>query len=255
MVAAEDTRRLRSLAARLGVTVKGKVVSCFDHNELARADQLLDTVEAGGLVVLVTDAGMPAVSDPGYRLVARAVERRVAVTAAPGPSAVITALALSGLPTDRFTFEGFAPRKPGDRRRLLTSLSEEPRTMVFFEAPHRIAQLLADMADALGGGRLVAVCRELTKRYEEVLRGPVAEIADQVAARCASDQGFRGEIALVVAGRPPQEAQLSVADVLPRVQELLAQGVRLKEAVADVAQLSGVSKRDLYNAAVLARSD
>ncbi|WP_125778385.1 16S rRNA (cytidine(1402)-2'-O)-methyltransferase [Antribacter gilvus] len=247
VVAAEDTRRLHALAARLGVTVGGRVVSYHEHNETARADELLDVVEGGGTVVVVTDAGMPSVSDPGYRVVGRAIERGVRVTAAPGPSAVLTALALSGLPTDRFTFEGFAPRKAGDRSRTFAALSAEPRTMVFFEAPHRIAETLDAMAQAFGADRPAAVCRELTKTYEEVLRGPLATLATE-----ARERALRGEICVVVAGAPPTEAaspEELVGDVLERV----ASGERLKEAVAAVAEAAGVPKRDLYAAALAAR--
>ncbi len=253
VVAAEDTRRLHALADRLGVTVRGRDVSFYEHNEVARADELLDVVEGGGTVVVVTDAGMPAVSDPGFRAVARAVERGVRVTAAPGPSAVLSALALSGLPTDRFTFEGFTSRKPGERARALAALAAEPRTMVFFEAPHRIAATLAAMATAFGADRPAAVCRELTKTYEEVLRGPLSVLAEQVAAREADGgPGLRGEICVVVGGAPAAatpSTQDLVAEVLARVDA----GERLKEASADVAAAAGISRRDLYNAALAAR--
>ncbi|WP_408632821.1 16S rRNA (cytidine(1402)-2'-O)-methyltransferase [Myceligenerans pegani] len=247
VVAAEDTRRLHALAGRLGVKVAGRVVSFHEHNETARADDLLDTVASGGTVAVVTDAGMPSVSDPGYRVVARAIERGLRVTAAPGPSAVLTALALSGLPTDRFTFEGFPPRKPGERARSLAALATEPRTMVFFEAPHRIADTLAAMARAFGDDRPGAVCRELTKTYEEVLRGGLGELA----ARADGTQ-LRGEICVVVAGAPPAPAA-SVDDVVGEVLDRVAGGERLKTAVAAVAEATGLPKRDLYAAALAAR--
>jgi 16S rRNA (cytidine1402-2'-O)-methyltransferase len=252
VVAAEDTRRLLALAARLGVKVSGRIVSTYEHNEVARADELVDVVVQGGTVVVVTDAGMPTVSDPGYRLVTRAVERGVAVTAAPGPSAVLTALALSGLATDRFTFEGFVPRKAGERARTLADLATELRTMVFFEAPHRIGATLAAMAQAFGGERPGAVCRELTKTHEEVLRGPLAALAATAAAREAAGEPLRGEICVVVGGfaRGPAVALDDlVAEVLDRVRA----GERLKQAAADVAESSGTSRRDLYNAALAAR--
>jgi len=253
VVAAEDTRRLHALADRLGVRVRGRVVSYYEHNEAARADELLDVVDGGGTVVVVTDAGMPAVSDPGFRAVARAVERGVRVTAAPGPSAVLTALALSGLPTDRFTFEGFAPRKPGDRSRAFAALAAEPRTMVFCEAPHRIAATLVSMAESFGADRPAAVCRELTKTYEEVLRGPLGTLAADVAARSADGgPGLRGEICVVVAGAPAPRAA-SIEDLVSEVLARVAEGERLKEVAADVAATSGVSRRDLYNAALAAR--
>nr|WP_029289962.1 16S rRNA (cytidine(1402)-2'-O)-methyltransferase [Cellulomonas sp. HZM] len=246
VVAAEDTRRLRALAARLGVTVGGRVVSHHEHNEQRSADELLDVVEGGGTVVVVTDAGMPAVSDPGFRVVAAAVRRGLDVTAAPGPSAVLTALALSGLPTDRFCFEGFAPRRPGERARALAELADERRTMVFFESPHRVADLLAAMCDAFGGDRPAAVCRELTKTYEEVRRGPLAELATWAAGE------VRGEIVVVVQGAPRRRA--SVPDLVPEVLARSDAGERLKDVVADVATTAGVPKRDLYSAALEARA-
>ncbi|MGF0117970.1 16S rRNA (cytidine(1402)-2'-O)-methyltransferase [Promicromonospora sp. Marseille-Q5078] len=252
VVAAEDTRRLHALAARLGVTVQGRVTSFHEHNEVARADELLDVVADGGTVVVVSDAGMPAVSDPGYRVVARAVERGVRVTAAPGPSAVLTALALSGLPTDRFTFEGFVPRKTGDRSRWLGALAAEHRTMVFFEAPHRIAETLRAMADAFGADRPAAVCRELTKTYEEVLRGALTDVVAEADARAADGDGLRGEICVVVGGAPAGAAP-SVEDLVPEVLARVEAGERLKTVVADVATAAGVPKRDLYAAALAAR--
>lgn len=252
VVAAEDTRRLHALADRMGVAVGGRVVSYYEHNETARADELLDVVDGGGTVVVVTDAGMPSVSDPGYRVVARAVERGLRVTAAPGPSAVLTALALSGLPTDRFTFEGFVPRKPGERSRALGALATEPRTMVFFEAPHRIAATLEAMADAFGAERPAAVARELTKTYEEVLRGPLGELAATAAARSADGEGLRGEICVVVGGAPAARAA-SVEELVGEVLDRVAGGERLKDAAGDVAAAAGVSRRDLYNAALAAR--
>jgi len=252
VVAAEDTRRLHALAARLGVTVAGRVTSYHEHNEEARADELLDVVADGGTVLVVSDAGMPAVSDPGYRVVARAVERDLRVTAAPGPSAVLTALALSGLPTDRFTFEGFVPRKAGERSRWLGALAAEPRTMVFFEAPHRITDTLHAMGDAFGADRPAAVCRELTKTYEEVLRGPLADVVAEADARAADGDGLRGEICVVVGGAPAGAAP-SVEDLVPEVLARVQAGERLKAAVADVATAAGVPKRDLYAAALAAK--
>ena len=246
VVAAEDTRRLRALAARLGVTVGGRVVSYYEHNEAARADELLEVVAGGGTVVVVTDAGMPSVSDPGFRLVAAAVRAGVTVTSAPGPSAVLTALALSGLATDRFCFEGFPPRKPGERARALADLADERRTMVFFEAPHRVGDLLEAMAEAFGPDRPAAVCRELTKTYEEVLREPLAGLV-----AWARSTEVRGEIVVVVAGA--ERTQLSTTDLVAEVLARADAGERLKEAVADVATTAGVAKRDLYAAALAAR--
>ncbi|MDF2806274.1 MAG: rRNA ((1402)-2-O)-methyltransferase [Cellulosimicrobium sp.] len=247
VVAAEDTRRLHALAGRLGVQVGGRVVSFHEHNESDRADDLLDVVDGGGTVLVVSDAGMPSVSDPGFRVVARAVEREIPVTTAPGPSAVLTALALSGLPTDRFCFEGFLPRKAGDRSRALAGLADEPRTLVFFEAPHRVAETLAAMAEAFGADRPAAVARELTKTYEEVLRGTLGELAE----RAAGEQ-LRGEICVVVGGAPPR-GPVPLAELVPHVLARVDGGERLKDVVADVAQDAGVPKRDLYAAALEAR--
>ena len=196
VVAAEDTRRLKRLCGELGVSIGGRVVSYFEGNEAARTPVLVEALESGERVLVVTDAGMPSVSDPGFRLVAAAVERGIAVTAVPGPSAVLTALAVSGLPVDRFCFEGFLPRKAGERGRRLASLRDEPRTMVFFEAPHRTAASLAAMADAFGADRRGAVCRELTKTHEEVRRAGLAELAAWAA------DGVRGEVTVVVEGAP-----------------------------------------------------
>ncbi|QTE28925.1 16S rRNA (cytidine(1402)-2'-O)-methyltransferase [Pengzhenrongella sicca] len=247
VVAAEDTRRLRALAARMGVAVGGRIVSCHEHNEAERADELLDVVRGGGTVLVVTDAGMPSVSDPGFRLVAAAVEAGLPVTAAPGPSAVLTALALSGLPTDRFCFEGFPPRKPGEQARAFAELADERRTLIFFESPRRLAATLAVMAAAFGAARPAAVCRELTKTYEEVVRLPLGELAAWSAAG-----EMLGEIAIVVAGAPARTA--SVADVVGEVLTRTDGGEHLKSVVAEVAEAAGVSKRELYAAALERRS-
>jgi 16S rRNA (cytidine1402-2'-O)-methyltransferase len=248
VVAAEDTRRLRSLAAALGVTVTGRVISHYDAVEASRLPGLLDDVRAGRTVLVVTDAGMPAVSDPGYRLVAAAAAEDLPVTCLPGPSAVTTALVLSGLPCERFCFEGFAPRRAGERRRWLATLVAEPRATVFFESPHRLAETLADAVDVLGPGRAAAVCRELTKTHEEVLRGPLSELAEW-----AAEGPVRGEITVVLAGAAPSAAP-SVESLVDAVEERVADGERLKDAVAVVAQAAGVSKRELYAAALAARS-
>ncbi|NIJ10570.1 16S rRNA (cytidine1402-2'-O)-methyltransferase [Saccharomonospora amisosensis] len=246
VVAAEDTRRLRALATALGVTPSGRVVSFYDDVESARLPKLLDALRAGETVLLVSDAGMPSVSDPGYRLVAACVAEQLPVTALPGPSAVTTALAVSGLPTDRFCFEGFAPRKSGERARWLRELAGESRTVVFFESPRRLAATLAEAAQALGGTRQAAVCRELTKTYEEIRRGNLAELAHWAA------EGVRGEITVVLAGARPPSASTAdlVAEVLARVEA----GERLKTASAEVAAASGVSKKELYNAALRDRA-
>ena len=246
VVAAEDTRRLRDLCRRIGVTVEGRVVSYFDGNEASRAGLLVDALLAGQTVVVVTDAGMPSVSDPGFRVTAAAIEAGVRVTAVPGPSAVLTALALSGLPTDRFCFEGFLPRKSGERRRRLAGVASEERTMVFFEAPHRLADFLSDAALELGAARPAAVCRELTKTYEEVVRLPLGELASWAQGE------VRGEITVVIAGAAP--VVVSEADAVASVLARVASGARLKDAAAAVASETGLSKGTLYNEALSARS-
>ncbi|WP_030259985.1 MULTISPECIES: 16S rRNA (cytidine(1402)-2'-O)-methyltransferase [Streptomyces] len=250
VIAAEDTRRLRRLTQALGVTPAGRVVSYFEGNEVGRTPELVEALLGGARVLLVTDAGMPSVSDPGYRLVAAAVEAEVKVTAVPGPSAVLTALALSGLPVDRFTFEGFLPRKTGDRARQLASIAAEPRTMVFFEAPHRIAEALTAMAEAFGPERPAAVCRELTKTYEEVKRGPIGELAAWAA------EGVKGEITVVVAGAPPAAPQELTPAELARLVALREEaGERRKEAIAAVAVELSLPKREVFDAVVAAKKE
>ncbi|MGH3609358.1 MAG: 16S rRNA (cytidine(1402)-2'-O)-methyltransferase [Pseudonocardiaceae bacterium] len=243
VVAAEDTRRLRALAAALGVSVTGRIVSHYDAVEVARLPTLLAAIRGGATVLLVTDAGMPAVSDPGFRLVAACVQEGLRVTCLPGPSAVTTALAVSGLPTARFCFEGFAPRRGGPRRRWLAGLASEARTCVFFESPHRLAATLTDAADVLGPDRAAAVCRELTKPYEEVRRGGLGALAQWAA------DGVRGEVTVVLSGAPVADPP-EVADLVDEVTERVSSGERLKEAVAAVATAHGVAKRDLYQAVV-----
>ncbi|HWG94021.1 MAG TPA: 16S rRNA (cytidine(1402)-2'-O)-methyltransferase [Mycobacteriales bacterium] len=246
VVAAEDTRRLRRLCADLGVEPRGRVVSCFEGNERERVPELLDAVRAGQRVLLVTDAGMPTVSDPGYRLVAAAAAEDLPVTCVPGPSAVTTALAVSGLPTDRFAFESFLPRKAGERRARLGELRTETRTAVLFEAPHRLAAALADMAEVLGADRRAVVCRELTKTHEEVRRGTLAELAAWAAG------GVLGEVTVVVAGADPV-AELADADLPAAVAHREAAGLTRKEAIAAVAQETGRPRREVYDAVVAAK--
>ncbi len=246
IVAAEDTRRLRRLTGALGVEVGGRVVSYFEGNEIARTSELVEALGAGLRVLLVTDAGMPSVSDPGYRLVAAAVAAGHPVTAVPGPSAVLTALALSGLPVDRFCFEGFLPRKAGERVARLAELVAEPRTTVFFEAPHRLAASLSAMADVLGADRPAAVCREMTKTYEEVRRGGLGELASWAA------DGVRGEVTVVVAGAAPGSSA-EPGDLVGEVALLVAAGTRLTDATAAVAARHGVSRRALYDAVLASR--
>jgi 16S rRNA (cytidine1402-2'-O)-methyltransferase len=246
VVAAEDTRRLQRLAAALGVTVGGSVVSFYEDVERARTPRLVADVAAGRTVLVVTDAGMPVVSDPGYRLVAACVAEGLDVRCLPGPSAVLAALAVSGLPTDRFCFEGFAPRADGKRRSWLATLAAEPRTAVFFESPRRLASLLAVAVDVLGADRPAAVCRELTKTHEETLRGSLGQLAAWAAAR-----DVLGEITVVLG--PAAPADVDPSDLAGAVLARAAEGVRLKDAAAEVADAHGVSKKALYDAALRAR--
>ena len=245
VVAAEDTRRLTRLLRELEVTISGRLVSYFEGNESSRTDQLLDELRRGARVVLVTDAGMPSVSDPGYRLVTAAVGAGVTVTVVPGPSAVLAAVAVSGLPVDRFCFEGFLPRKRGERRRRLEQLTDEPRTTVFFEAPHRTAATLSAMADVFGPDRAGAVCRELTKTHEEVVRGGLAELASW------AQTGVRGEVTVVVSGAeaPPGPTPDAWPGLVAAEQ---AVGATRSEAVKRVARLAGVPKREVYDAVLAA---
>jgi 16S rRNA (cytidine1402-2'-O)-methyltransferase len=250
VIAAEDTRRLRRLCADLDIRPTGRVVSFFDANEAARVPGLLDALRAGRDVLVITDAGMPSVSDPGYRLVAAAVAAGLDVTALPGPSAVTTALAVSGLPVDRFCFEGFLPRKAGERRRALGALAAESRTMVFFEAPHRLAAAVRDLAAAFGADRQAAVCRELTKTYEEVRRGGLGELADWAAGE------VRGEITLVVAGAEADASDRAEPEALAAaVAEAEQAGASRKDAIAAVARVHGRPKREVFDAVVAAKRD
>lgn len=242
VIAAEDTRRLRRLTGELGIEPRGRITSYFEGNEQARTPQLVEALLSGQRVLLVTDAGMPSVSDPGYRLVAAAVEHDVLVTAVPGPSAVLTALAVSGLPVDRFCFEGFLPRKAGERSRRLAVLGDEERTMVFFEAPHRTETVLGAMAQAFGGERHAAVCRELTKTHEEVRRGTLAELVDWAAGQ------IRGEVTIVVEGAPAAEPTEDPAELAALVAADEARGVPRKQAIVEVARRAGVPKRIVYDA-------
>ncbi|QFG24706.1 16S rRNA (cytidine(1402)-2'-O)-methyltransferase [Actinomadura sp. WMMB 499] len=248
VVAAEDTRRLRRLASDLGVDVSGRVVSYFDQNERTRADELLGELLAGRDVLVITDAGMPGVSDPGYRLVRAAVAADVPMSVLPGPSAVTTALVLSGLPTDRFCFEGFPPRKDGERARRFAALADEPRTMVFFESTHRIAAALDAMAAAFGADRPAAVCRELTKTYEEVRRGPLGDLAGWAR------DGVRGEITVVVGGAPEPAGLSDPDDLAAAVAAREATGTRRNRAVAEIAKENGVPRAVVYDAVVRARA-
>ena len=243
VIAAEDTRRVRRLATALGIRLTARIVSNYDDIEGRRAPELLADLQAGQDVLLVTDAGMPGISDPGYRLVAAAAAAGVPVTVLPGPSAVTTALIVSGLPCDRFVFEGFLPRKAGDRSRRLAELATERRTLVLFESPRRVGATLAELAAAFGPDRPAAVCRELTKTHEEVLRGPLGELAETL------QEGTLGEITLVLAGAPAA-APIALADAVALVAARVADGARRRDAIAAVAAESGLARRDLYNEVV-----
>ncbi|MGH3663403.1 MAG: 16S rRNA (cytidine(1402)-2'-O)-methyltransferase [Micromonosporaceae bacterium] len=248
VVAAEDTRRVRRLARELGVVIAGRLVSYFEGNERRRTEELMQALMDGATVAVVTDGGMPSVSDPGFRLVRAAVEAGVEVSSAPGPSAVTTALAVSGLPCDRFCFEGFLPRRSGERRARLAALADERRTMVFFEAPHRISATLAELVVRFGAGRPAALCRELTKTFEEVRRGSLIDLA----AGVESDPP-RGEITLVVGGGPDLPTSESAPDLAAEVATREAAGVPRKEAIAAVAVELGVPKREVYAAVIAAK--
>ncbi len=245
VIAAEDTRRLHRLASVLGLELSSRIVSLYDAVEEQRSAYLIEQVGRGATVVVVTDAGMPTISDPGFRLVTAAHAAGLRVTCTPGPSAVTTALALSGLPVDRFCFEGFLPRKAGERATRLASLAREERTMVFFEAPHRTEAALAALAEAFGPDRVAVVCRELTKTYEEVRRAPLADLL--LWAR----EGVRGEVTLVVAGASAR-AEGTPADWAAEVATLVAAGEDRKAAIAEVARAVGVPKREVYDAVVAA---
>ena len=247
VIAAEDTRRLRRLCGTLGVVPVGRIVSYFEANEATRTPELVESLLAGGRVLLCTDAGMPSVSDPGYRLVTAAINAGVRVTAVPGPSAVLTALALSGLPVDRFCFEGFLPRKAGERWARLRLLADERRTCVFFEASHRLGASLAAMAAALGPDRPAAVCRELTKTYEEVRRGSLAELA------AWAQGGVRGEVTVVVGGAAAPSGAVDPSELAGLVAVRVEAGEPRKEAIADVAKDAGLPKRQVFDAVVAAK--
>jgi 16S rRNA (cytidine1402-2'-O)-methyltransferase len=247
VVAAEDTRRVRTLASALDVTITGRVISMFDQVEAARVPALVDEIKAGATVLVVSDAGMPLISDPGYRLVGACVEAGLPVSCLPGPSAVTTALAVSGLPSEKFCFEGFAPRKSGARRTWLAALADERRTCVFFESPRRLAACLRDAVEELGGERPAVVCRELTKVHEEVLRGSLDELAAWAV------DGVLGEITVVLGGATPRA---DLPALVAQVQKLVADGARVKDACGEVAASHpGVRSRQLYDAVLQSRRE
>lgn len=254
VVAAEDTRRVRRLAADLGVTITGRIVSYFDGNERTRTEELIEAARSGADILVLTDAGMPTVSDPGYRIVRAAIDHEIPLTCVPGPSAVLTALALAGLPTDRFCFEGFLPRKGGERTRALAELRSSERTMVFFEAPHRLFDTLTAMTDVFGSDRQIAICRELTKTHEEVFRGSIGE-----ASAWAAD-GVLGEITIVLAGadaeaRRSELGLVEESDWVAAVRSAVEAGVDQRTAITDVAEAAQVGRRAVYEAVIRAKRE
>ena len=242
VIAAEDTRKFADLCRRANIAPSARVISYFDGNEVERTPDLIDLLETGSTVVLVTDAGMPSVSDPGFRLVNAAIDAGVRVSAVPGPSAVLTALAVSGLTTDRFCFEGFLPRKSGGRRTRLAHLRGEERTMVFFEAPHRLYDFLSDAVASFGEERPAAICRELTKTYEEVVRAPLSDLLEW------AQKGVRGEVTIVISGGAPPAPPLS--ELVAEVGSRVSTGEKRSAAVAAIAAEYGVDRRELYDASL-----
>jgi len=243
IVAAEDTRRALALASRLGIKLGGRLIALHDYNEAEKAAGIVESARGGARVVFVSDAGMPTVSDPGFRLARAAIDAGVPLSVLPGPSAPLVALALSGLPSDRFAFEGFLPRKDGEATRYLQDLATDPHTLIFFESPRRAATTLSRMAEVLGGDRRAALCRELTKDYEEVRRGTLGELAE-------GTDDVLGEVTIVVAG---YERSARAEDHVGAVLALAAEGMRLKDAAAEVAAATGARKNDLYKAALAAK--
>ncbi|MDN5837692.1 MAG: 16S rRNA (cytidine(1402)-2'-O)-methyltransferase [Yaniella sp.] len=244
IIAAEDTRSLHKLLHAAGVQTQATVVSHHEHNEVDSAAGLIDAVRSGQRVVFVPEAGMPAISDPGYRLTQEAIAANIPVTVAPGVSAAITALVLSGLPTDRFAFEGFLPRKAGDKANVLSALADETRSLIFYESPHRTAATLESMVKVFGEDRLAAVARELTKFHEEIARGSLSELVEW-----AQSKTLKGEIVIVV-GPAPEAEPASFEAALAQVRTSVADGERLKSATREVAKRTGHSARELYNAAL-----
>ena len=248
-IAAEDSRKFSRLCSDLGITYSAKIISFFEGNEIERLDELVKILESGSDLLVVTDAGMPGISDPGYRLARAAVEKNIKIKVLPGPSAVTTALLLSGLPSDRFCFEGFAPRTSGARKTWFENLANETRTIIMFEAPHRLLESLADAVAVFGPNRLGAICREMTKTYEEVIRGDLETLHNWAAS-----SEILGEITLVIAGYDQDTREFSEADLIGEVLKQEAAGISRKEAIAEVARLTGRAKRDVFDAMVTHKS-
>lgn len=248
-IAAEDSRKFSRLCSDLGITYSAKVISFFEGNEIERLDELVAILESGSDLLVVTDAGMPGISDPGYRLARAAVEKNIKIKVLPGPSAVTTALLLSGLPSDRFCFEGFAPRTSGARKTWFENLANETRTIIMFEAPHRLPESLADAVTVFGPSRQGAICREMTKTYEEVIRGDLGTLHNWAAAT-----EILGEITLVIAGFDPDSRQFTEADLIAEVLKQEAAGISRKEAITEVARITGRAKREVFDAMVTHKS-
>jgi 16S rRNA (cytidine1402-2'-O)-methyltransferase len=248
-IAAEDSRKFSRLCSDLGITYSAKIISFFEGNEIERLNELVAILESGSDLLVVTDAGMPGISDPGYRLARAAVEKNIKIKVLPGPSAVTTALLLSGLPSDRFCFEGFAPRTSGARTTWFENLANETRTIIFFEAPHRLLESLADAVSVFGPNRLGAICREMTKTYEEVIRGDLETLHNWAAAT-----EILGEITLVIAGFDPDSRQFTEADLIAEVLKQEAAGISRKEAITEVARITGRAKREVFDAMVTHKS-
>jgi 16S rRNA (cytidine1402-2'-O)-methyltransferase len=248
-IAAEDSRKFSRLCSDLGITYSAKIISFFEGNEIERLNELVAILESGSDLLVVTDAGMPGISDPGYRLARAAVAKNIKIKVLPGPSAVTTALLLSGLPSDRFCFEGFAPRTSGARTTWFENLANETRTIIFFEAPHRLLESLADAVSVFGPNRLGAICREMTKTYEEVIRGDLETLHNWAAAT-----EILGEITLVIAGFDPDSRQFTEADLIAEVLKQEAAGISRKEAITEVARITGRAKREVFDAMVTHKS-
>jgi 16S rRNA (cytidine1402-2'-O)-methyltransferase len=248
-VAAEDSRKFARLCQELNIKHHAKVITFFEGNESEKIDELTSLLKSQKDILVVTDAGAPGVSDPGYRLIRAAVEADVKIKVLPGPSAVVTALLLSGLPTDRFCFEGFPPRTQGARSKWFNDLAQEERTIIFFEAPHRIVESLKDAGDAFGLDRIGAVCREMSKHYEEVVRGELSQLIEW-----AESKDILGEITIVISGFDPGTREFDSAQLVQMVlnQELAGEG--RKEAIAQVAKETGISKRVVFDAMVAYKS-
>jgi 16S rRNA (cytidine1402-2'-O)-methyltransferase len=248
-IAAEDSRKFSRLCSDLGITYSAKIISFFEGNEIERLDELVKILESGSDLLVVTDAGMPGISDPGYRLARAAVEKNIKIKVLPGPSAVTTALLLSGLPSDRFCFEGFAPRTGGARKSWFENLANETRTIIMFEAPHRLLESLADAVEVFGPNRQGAICREMTKTYEEVIRGDLETLHNWAASN-----EILGEITLVLAGFDPDSRQFTAADLIAEVLKQEAAGITRKDAIAEVARITGTAKREVFDAMVTHKS-